>query len=169
MNKIKHLLQRRLVKKWVLCIGATVLLVVFFSIPVYKEWLQDKIIGNAADFTAQASNLDINYRMQNRFDSVYIYCKQIENLVQQKHLQNALILVPPRGYFQQYGINFHVPEPAIFYYFTGLKTVWYNCSDVQQANWIAKPVNGTVTLDSVTNKQALLDSIAIYRKYKIEL
>jgi len=169
MKKLHPLLQQHLTKKWVLCIISGVVLIGFFSLPVYRTWLQDKVIDNAKDFTREASNLNIEYRMQNRFDSVYIYSKQIETQLLQKHAKSALVLVPPGGYFHQYGINYHVPEPAVFYYFTGVKTVWYNCSDAADAAWIVKPVNGRLVIDSVTSKQTLRDSIAVYKKYKIEL
>ena len=60
------------------------------------------------------------------------------------------------------GIAYHVPEPAIFYYYTGLKTTWANSKQASKANWYVRAVNGKLVMDSVKNNQDLSDSIKAF-------
>jgi hypothetical protein len=62
-----------------------------------------------------------------------------------------------------------VPEPAVFYYYTGLRTIWANSPEASKANWYITAQNGGLVFDSVINQQALRDTIASFNKYKISL
>jgi hypothetical protein len=108
--------------------------------------------------------------MQYRFDSDYIYSKQIALLLEKKGVEKtALALMPPTNYFKAKHINYHVPEPVVFYYFTGIKTLWGNNSNAAEANWYVHVHEGRLVIDSVTNRQSLQDTIAMYKKIGITL
>ncbi|HWJ90073.1 MAG TPA: hypothetical protein VNR87_03130 [Flavisolibacter sp.] len=78
------------------------------------------------------------------------------------------MLLPPSAYFKNKGLNYHVPEPAVFYYYTGVKTVWVNSVDAAKADWVVS-FNGIIRIDSVQNKRMIQDTIASYKKYPVAL
>ncbi len=145
-------------------------IVLFFCAPANSEWLRDKIIGSLQDIKKEHTVMGIEERMQYRFDSNYIYSKQISHLFEEKGIKNtALVLVPPTTYFALKKMNYHVPEPVVFYYYTGLKIVWGDNRNAADANWHVYIDNGRFTLDSVSNRQSLQDTISAYKKLGIAL
>lgn len=77
--------------------------------------------------------------------------------------------MPPSAYFRKKNVNYHVPEPAIFYYYTGLKTTWINSSSALEANWLVAVDNGSLKLVPVKDRKVLLDSIKAFKKYPVSL
>jgi len=59
----------------------------------------------------------------------------------------------------------HAPEPAVFYYYTGLEGVWTNSPDVGKANYLVKVTKKGVTLDAIKNPEQLRQILAFYRKF----
>ncbi|WP_315821984.1 hypothetical protein [Paraflavitalea speifideaquila] len=80
-----------------------------------------------------------------------------------------LVLMPPSNYFHKMGIKYHVPEPAVFYYYTGLKTIWANSKEAVQANWFVRVYQGEIIVDSVTDKKKLQDTIGVFQKMGVTL
>jgi hypothetical protein len=157
-------------KRLILFTAGIVCLVLFFILPPNREWLTTRITGSIADFTKERHNLNEEHRMAYRFNDEYTCSKQIEYLLRQKHaVANALVLLPPTSYFKQHNISYHVPEPVVFYYFTGIKTVWANCSNAANANWFAWADGGKIKIDTVINKKALIDTITALKKFDISL
>ena len=142
----------------------------FFMLPAYNEWMRDHIVSPLRNFKWESERMDPEYRMKYRFDSAYIYSKQIDQFFEKKGIKNtALVLLPTTNYFKQHNVGYDVPEPAVFYYFTGLKTLWINCSNVADANWYVRADNGKIIIDSVTNRKSLLDTIAMFNKIAVKL
>lgn len=165
LTKRKHLQQGR--KKIILLVGSVACITLFFLLPANRLWLQTRIIAPLHDFSKEYRNLDEAQRMQYRFGFVYKYSREIELSLKQKgKAKTALVLLPPTGYFKSHHIAYEVPEPVVFYYFTGIRTLWVTCSNAGEANWYVKAVNGQIIIDSVTNTQALRDSLAKFKKYK---
>jgi len=80
-----------------------------------------------------------------------------------------LVLVPPSTYFKKNGVDFDVPEPAVFYYYTGLKTAWVNSPIAINAGWMVIADKGRYKIIPVTNKNVLADSINSFKKYPLDL
>ena len=158
------------VRQLLLALCSVAAVVIFFILPANNTWLRHKIIDPLNDIKKERTNLDLEHRMQYRFDSNYIYSKQIARLFEQKGIEKtALVLMPPTSYFKLKNINYHVPEPVVFYYYTGLKTLWGNNSNAASASWYMHVDSGRVVIDSVANRQQLRDTIMFYKKLGIGL
>lgn len=145
-------------------------LFLFFLLPRNKEWFNERIIGNWNSFRNQRHSLDIEQRKIKRWGSSYTLSKQIANYIATKHdLGNALVLLPPSSYFKERKVDYNVPEPAVFYYYTGLKTTWVNSDSALKANWMVVADSGNLKLIPVIDKKTLLDNLLIFKKYPLSL
>lgn len=154
----------------VLTFASLLLLLWFLLLPKNHTWFNQRIIGYWNDFVIQKDSLDIEYRKVKRWGSDYTFSKQIaEFLPTDYHKNTALVLMPPSAYFRKKNVNYHVPEPAIFYYYTGLKTTWINSSSALEANWLVAADNGSLKLVPVKDRKVLLDSINAFKKYPVSL
>jgi hypothetical protein len=156
-------------KGFILLVTAVISLLIFFGLEPNKRWLNERIMAYWEDYKEQKLNLDLEERKEMRYDG-YRFAKNITGFFEKRgSADKVLVLVPPTDYFRANGLDIHVPEPAVFYYFTGLKTIWANSPEASKANWFITVKNNGLLFDSVTNKQALLDTIAAFNKYKISL
>jgi len=113
--------------------------------------------------------MDLEKRKSERFGTSYTLSKQVANLIKMHAADDAVVLLPPYDYFREHAIDYEVPVPAIFYYFTGIKTLWANNSNATSANWYVTVKNGKIAVDSVTNKDSLQILITAFKKYKVRL
>jgi hypothetical protein len=157
-------------KAFVLLVAAVFIMLVFFGIEPNKLWLDQRILPYWEDYKEQKLNLDLEERKLARYQTDYLFAKNVTGFFEKRgNADKVLLLLPPSDYFNANGLQIHVPEPAVFYYFTGLKTIWANSPEASKATWFVSAKNGVLVFDSVTNKQILLDTIAAFNKYKISL
>jgi len=157
-------------KTFILLVASVVALLIFFGLEPNKMWLDQRIMPYWEDYKEQKLNLDLEERKLARYQTDYIFAKNVTGFFEKRGTANkTLVLVPSSDYFNAHGLQIHVPEPAVFYYFTGLKTIWANSPEANKANWYITARDGGLVFDSVTNQQALLDTIASFNKYKISL
>jgi hypothetical protein len=157
-------------KTFILLVAAIISLLIFFGLEPNKMWLDQRIMPYWEDYKEQKLNLDLEERKLARYQTDYLFAKNVTGFFEKRGTVNkTLVLLPPSDYFNAHGLQIHVPEPAVFYYFTGLKTIWANSPEANKANWYITVKNGGLVFDSVTNQQALLDTIASFNKYKISL
>jgi hypothetical protein len=146
------------------------LLAAFFLLPQNRNWMAGRVLRYWKDFTVQKDHLDPEHRKIERYQFSYTYSKRIADyFVYRKMKDQVLVLLPPASYFAAHGIKYPVPEPAVFYYFTGLRTVWATSPEAINANWYVAANNGTVRIDSVSDKKALEDTIRSYNQYAYKL
>lgn len=103
-------------------------------------------------------------RLSKRFGTEYTYTKEIAENMRKNGQQNALLLMPPTSYFTRAGLKYHVPEPAVFYYFTGIKTVWAESKEAINAELFIHVRDGQLLIARGNNKTALQDSITLFKK-----
>ncbi|HYF32947.1 MAG TPA: hypothetical protein VD993_17605 [Chitinophagaceae bacterium] len=156
-------------RKWLLFFCSIGLLIMFFMFPRNREWA-GTVIGYWNSFPKQQKHLDLETRMRLRFGNNYIYSKNIaDSLRNRTSHPNALILMPPSSYFSKMGLKYHVPEPAVFYYYTGIKTIWANSKHAMDARWYVRVSNGRIILDSITDKRMIQDTIREFVKLGVSL
>ena len=155
-------------KRLLLTALSVALLTGFFFLPENREWLK-KVMGYGEDMFGQAKRLDESARFTKRFGKDYTYSISIAANMRKNKQQDALLLMPPTLYFTKRGITYHVPEPAVFYYFTGIKTVWANSHKAIKADLYVHVKDGKILLASGDNKAALNDTILSFRQYPVEL
>lgn len=157
-------------KSFLLLVASIVALLLFFGLEPNKMWLEQRIMPYWEDYKEQKLNLDLEERKLARYQTDYLFAKNVTGFFEKRGTTNkTLVLVPSSDYFTAHGLQIHVPEPAVFYYFTGLKTIWANSPEANKANWYITVKNGGLVFDSVSNQQALRDTIASFNKYKISL
>lgn len=139
-----------------------------FLLPANREWAS-LVFSYWKGFQHQRNKLDAETRMISRFGSHYTYSKAIADTLKQRGQENALVLMPPNSYFKKMGINYTVPVSPVFYYFTGIKTVWANNKNAIDANWYVRVSNGKIIVDPVTDRQALQDTIVAFQKLGVSL
>ena len=89
-------------------------------------------------------------------------------MVESKHIANPVILFEPNSYYRDslhIYPNVRAPEPAVFYYYTGLEGVWTNSPDVGRANYLVRVTKKGVALEAIHNPAALQQILAYYRKF----
>jgi hypothetical protein len=157
-------------KGFILLVISVIALVIFFGLEPNKLWFNQRIMSYWEDYKEQKLNLDLEERKLARYQTDYLFAQNVTGFFEKRGTANkVLVLLPPTDYFKAHGLDIHVPEPAVFYYFTGLKTIWANSPEASKANWVISANNGRLFFDSVINKQTLLDTIAAFNKYKISL
>lgn len=140
-----------------------IVLALFFLLPRNGQWMGERVIPYWRDWQSQKGDLSEEGRKVKRYRGAYTYSKQIAGLFPDK--SQALVLVPSAAYFKNHGLNYEVPEPAVFYYFTGLKTTWASSPMATQAGFIIGFENGKFIAHRVTSPQQVSDSIASFKKY----
>lgn len=157
-------------KAFILLVAAVISMLIFFGIEPNKLWLNQRILPYWEDYKEQKLNLDLEERKLARYQTDYLFAKNVTGFFEKRGNANkVLLLLPPTDYFAANGLQIHVPEPAVFYYMTGLKTIWANSPEANKANWVLTAKNGGLGFDSVINKQVLQDTIAAFKKFKITL
>ena len=123
----------------------------FFS---HWDWLNGEIADSFSNFLDYRDSLDVNFRMKARFGTSYTFSKQIaEAWRAQKAPENSLILIPLPPYFKKNGVKYLPPEPAVFYYFTGVKTISPNCQGADSAKWVVMVHNHQIVFKRIANPQ----------------
>lgn len=153
-------------KKQLLSVIAIALLLGFFLLPANREWAR-RVIGYYNDFPSEQKHLDREYRMNLRFGNSYKVSKQIaDHVAANDKSGKALVLIPTPAYFKKHRIDYEVPEPAVFYYYTGCKTIAPSSADAINANWYVHIDGQNITVDSVTDRKALQEMITALNKWK---
>jgi len=161
-----------LIKRIVLAVAASLLILFFFKTEFYGNWYDQRITESRERYESEAENTDVEYRKQYRYANQYAVAKEIERQVREAKDTAAVVLLPPNAYVEQNSPQviqyMRMPEPVVFYYYTGLKAVWTNSPEVNKANWALIIQNNNVQIARITPEQraSLLD---MYKNFKAEL
>ncbi len=155
-------------RQLLLLLIAIVALTGFFLLPENKTWGR-KVISYWKEFPQQQKEQAKEVRLAKRFGNDYTFSVLIADKMKKNRQQQALLLMPPTNYFTKAGLKYHVPEPAVFYYFTGIKTVWANSSQAINADWYIRVNEGKLLLNKGTDKASLKDTIAAFQKLGVTL
>lgn len=155
-------------KQLLLTALSVILLTGFFFLPENREWAV-KLIGYGQEFPGQTKRMDKSTRLSKRFGTEYNYSVSIAKNMRKNGQQDQLLLMPPTNYFTRAGMKYHVPEPAVFYYFTGIKTVWADSKEAINASLFVHVRDSNILIGSGVDKRALQDTISSFKKYGVEL
>ncbi len=140
-------------------------IILLFCTPHYNEWLNTKILQNN-DVFFQMTHLDENGRKISRYGYSYqIYMALKERM---KTLGDVTLLLPPAQYMHSRKMINEVvmPEPAVFYYYTGMKSVWVTSPDIYKANYdLDVNSKGEIIVKKIPSKNDLDTLITKYKKY----
>lgn len=147
----------------------TGLVAISVIIALNRSWFI-KVAGYWSAFPSQAAQPDPEVRKAARYGNAYILSRSIALSLEKAGKKNtALVLLPPTSYFKAKGLDYHVPEPAVFYYYTALRTVRPDTRDTAHINYVVSVENKDVAIKRVRDKKQLSSILAEYRKYTIVL
>lgn len=133
----------------------------------YKTWFEEKPIQYWTDFQTQKTDTSsIGGRMAARYGVGYSICMKVKEFVEKKKLVDPVILFEPNSYYRDsLHIPIKVPEPAVFYYYTGLTGVWMTSKDVKKARFLLQISNKGVNMEEIQSPAQLQQILAHYRNF----
>jgi len=156
-------------KSFILTICSFLLIVLVLNAGYYREWFQAKPVQYWTDFLKEKDDtLDAVGIMKSRYGVSYTISIRVKEVMEQRHIAHPVILFEPNSYYRDslhIYPNVHAPEPAVFYYYTGLEGVWTNSPDVTKANFLVKITKKGVALDVIKTPQQLQQILASYKKF----
>jgi hypothetical protein len=126
----------------------------FFNIPGNKVWLNERILNFTDNIYDELDMMSLEDRRIYRLGGTYIGSVAIKKSVATIDVKAPLILLPPTDYLKSHGIDAAMPEPIVFYYYTGLQAVQATSSNVLESN-IALIASRNKMLDVVKMKNEL--------------
>lgn len=145
------------------------LVVVVLNAGYYREWFQAKPAQYWTDFLKEKDDtLDAVGIMKSRYGISYVISTRVKEVVEKKNIANPVILFEPNSYYRDslhIYPNVRAPEPAVFYYYTGLVGVWTNSPNVSNANFLVRVTKKGVSLDAIRTPQQLQQILANYKKF----
>lgn len=155
--------------KILLTVIAIFLFVIFKNFGVNKYWFE-KTGGYWDAFLEQKdagrSQEDIR---KERLGIPYVVSKMIQDHFAKNNIKNPVVLLEPNDYLTDKsggGINFRMPEPVVFYLYTGIKAVWTNSTNLKDANYIAYITQQGLRVEPIRSPEELQGILAKYKKYK---
>jgi len=157
--------------KSILLFAISILLItLFFLLPQNNDWERHTVLGYWMDFQKQKNKTEPERRKVLRYGNAYTYSRVIASYFKQKNnLDKPLVLLPSEEYFKKQGIIYPVPEPAVFYYYTGLKTTWANSPLAEAATWYVHVVGNNIRVDSIRDAKTLREAISLFKQYPYPL
>lgn len=152
-------------KELLLTAAGIILLTGFFMLPENNQWLQKRYFPYWNALGTQMKHTDPEYRKVQRYGNAYVYSRLIGQFFKNRGINDkVLVLLPPTEYFKKYGLDYDVPEPAVFYYYTGVRTIAPNSPDAMKAGWYAAVRNKQIYIDSFSSQQSVIDSINSFKR-----
>jgi hypothetical protein len=156
-------------KSLILTVIAFLLILVTLNAGYYPTWINSKPVKYWNDFlTEKDDTLDVAGIRKSRYGISYVISLSVKQALESKHLSNPVILFEPNSYYRDslhIYPNVKAPEPAVFYYYTGLEGVWTNSPDVGRANYLVRVTKKGVALEAIRNPAQLQQILAHYRKF----
>ncbi len=153
-------------KKLVLLGISVVSILLYFAIPFYNDWLKVRILNPHLSIFFQAQNMDINTRKEMRYGNPYLIAMQASKILEKANVQDPVILLPPSGFLKTRNIYDFDIDPPVFYYFTGIRSVFATSPGVEEATSALIPNNlNKIVLKKIYNRQELDKLITIYKPF----
>lgn len=156
-------------KGFLLTVVSFILVITVLNAGYYGVWFRAKPVQYWSDFLEEKDDtLDATGIMKSRYGVSYEISLKVKEAVEKKNVLHPVILFEPNSYYRDslhIYPNVHSPEPAVFYYYTGLEGVWTNSPDVGKANFLVKVSKRGVTLEAIRTPQQLQQILANYKKF----
>jgi hypothetical protein len=153
----------------ILTLLSILIIFIFLNTGSNAVWYNNKIVTYWNEYSDQADNLSIEYRNIHSLDNEYSMSEELVKRIPENYKDHILILMPSRKYFQDRGISYHVPLPVVFYYYTGVKTIWANSKDAIKANSCFRIEGNSYVLEKITDTTRLKTLIAQFNADNYEL
>lgn len=124
-------------KKTILLIVSIFVVIIFTKTGSYGDWF--KRTGHIERFNKEKEDLSMRERHAGRYGTCYLIYRLADSIIHAKHTKDPVVYFTPNSYIRKNiprdKSGYLSPEPATFYYFTGMKGVWTNSPGVEKTNW----------------------------------
>lgn len=150
-------------KKINLVLAPVLFIAIYFTLPLYNQWLYTKVLNNNILFELQ--HMSTHDRNLKRFGYSYAVFSDIKATL--ARFQDVTLLLPSNGYVAARHVkDLTIPEPAVFYYFTSIRAVAPNSTEAGRANWVLLVKRtGDITVKKMSYVRNPDSLIADYRSY----
>ncbi|HUB59907.1 MAG TPA: hypothetical protein VL978_04355 [Puia sp.] len=156
-------------KSLILTLISFLVILVTMNAGYYPAWIQSKPVSYWKDLLKEMNDtLDATGIRKSRYGISYLISIRVKEVVESRHVANPVILFEPNSYYRD---SLHIyptvraPEPAVFYYYTGLEGVWVNSPDADKANFLVRVGKKGVSLDAIRTPEQRRQILAYYRKF----
>jgi hypothetical protein len=156
-------------KGFILTLVSFVLILLVLNGGYYRDWFYAKPVSYWSDFLKEKDDTASENSIRNtRYGISYTISMRVLEVVQKKKIAHPVILFEPNSFYRD---SLHIyskikaPEPAVFYYYTGLEGVWTNSPNVNKANFIVRISRKGVNLDQIKSPEQLQQILANYKKF----
>lgn len=158
-------------KIFLLTVISFLLVILVLNAGFYKTWFADKPMEYWTEFLKQRDDTaNAEKIMADRYGFGYTVSIKIKEYIVRKKISNPVILFEPNSYYRDsLHLQIRVPEPAVFFYYTGLRGVWVTSPEVNKANYLVRISQKGVNLDLIRSPQQLQQILARYQKFPILL
>ena len=154
-------------KSLILTVISFFLILLVLNAGYYKDWFQAKPLQYWSDFLVQRNDTSGAAEIMNeRYGISYTMSIKIKEVVAKKKVAHPVILFEPNSYYRDsLHIEIRAPEPAVFYYYTGLEGVWTNSPNVGRANFLLRISLKGAVLDDIKTPAQLQKILSYYKKF----
>ncbi|MBS1663183.1 MAG: hypothetical protein JST68_19225 [Bacteroidetes bacterium] len=157
-------------KVFLLTLASAFLVILLINVGYYGVWFREKPRSYWFSFLKEKDDTTAEEGIKNaRYGISYTISMRVKAFLEKKRLPNAIVLFEPNSYYRD---SLHIynsvraPEPAVFYYYTGLTGVWTNSPDVNKANFIVHITRTKgVTIEEIHTPERLQQILAGFKKY----
>lgn len=134
------------------------------NIGINKLWFEK--VGNYWDAFQEQKDADLTEQQikDERWGVTYAISKYIRDYFQKNNIKNPVILFEPRGYVKEKN-GFEMPEPVVFYNYTGLKSLWMDNTDVKNATYVVYMDKGQLSIQPIKSPEELQQIVKKYKPY----
>jgi hypothetical protein len=158
-----------MMKTSILTVVSFLLVLLTVNAGYYSDWFKSRPVSYWNDFVKERSDtLDTEGIRKSRYGVPYVISMKVKEVVEKRNTPHPVILFEPNGYYRD---SLHIypkvkaPEPAVFYYYTGLEGVWINSPDAGKANYLVRVTKKGVMLDAIQTPEKLKQILDFYKHY----
>ena len=154
-------------KRLLLTIISTSILLLLMAFGNYRDWFLDKPLDYWHGFCTEVRHpASLEEARRTRYGTPYTLSMKIQEAAKAVQLHDPVFLFEPNSFYHDsLHIDLHMPEPAVFYYFTGLQSVWMNSPTVQKANYLVMIRKGTVKIVYIRTPGQLQEILTRYKSF----
>jgi|GEM_PF-1626961 len=152
-------------KRILLTVASVLSILVLMNLKYTKEFFKQRVVAYWG-FFSEEKNLDVSLkdRKLQRYGAPYNVCMIVKDYLEKNNIKDPIILFEPNDYLLE-TIKFKMPEPIIIYYYTGLKSLWTNSSDVKTATYMVYLKPDGVNIQPIQSQEQLQTILNKYKKY----
>jgi hypothetical protein len=153
-------------RKIVLFLASAFITILFFQTPTVNFWVKDKILIFTEEFYDGLGIMELEERRLVKLQGYYQGSIATKHILPKLKIDSPLLLVPPASYYKQFDEVISIPEPIVFYYFTGIRTTQMNCADVYKANCAMIFEEKLFQITKITERRQIDSVLARYKSVK---